>query len=526
MKRTLIAAAVLTAASSSVFAASNPYIFNATMVGTAVGVEGWVALYGCVHVSSSAGAVINNNQSVNFKASLDPQAQSYVTGSVTTHFNNANYAVVGSGTNSTYDNRTNSGSQSASFSESSSSSRSQSSSSSKNSSSAYGYNNTASSSIVGAYHATSDSGTAHVTSNTSGQTTTHVDANTHAASAGANYTASHSQGAQGSVTLGVATSSSGNIGNGQAAITFGAAEQTSSGSSGAIAGNFGSSQTNTSGSQDTHSDGSTSTAANAGYADGTLSAGVTKANSGNGSKSYQASRSESSSSSRSQSASASESSSHSSQSSSGHSWGYSVNDTLAITDQTTTGSVTQHYNTQVAGTLNATTGTNAASGVSGNLGINIAEGANNAQSNDVALASVDIGNVFGNAQIFNTQTTAGTAKINNFNLNASIGDGSLSNVTGNVGVNVASGLGNVQNNSLAGAVTTTKAGQANTTAMVATDESTQTAALDVKGQFQGTAMLGANALNGASGNIGVNIAGGAGNLQHNGLAIAALNSGH
>jgi hypothetical protein len=75
-------------------------------------------------------------------------------------------------------------------------------------------------------------------------------------------------------------------------------------------------------------------------------------------------------------------------------------------------------------------------------------------------------------------------------------------------------------------VTTTKAGNALTTAMVATDDNSQTAGMTVTGQFQGTAMLGSNALANASGNIGVNIAGGAGNLQHNGLAIAALNSGH
>jgi hypothetical protein len=156
--------------------------------------------------------------------------------------------------------------------------------------------------------------------------------------------------------------------------------------------------------------------------------------------------------------------------------------------------VTQHTNTQAAATLTATTGTNAANGVSGNLGINIAEGISNAQSNDVSLASVDIGNVFGNAQIFSTQSSSGTARINNFNLNASIGDGSLSGVTGNVGVNVASGIGNIQNNSLAGAVTTTKAGNALTTAMVATDDNSQTAGMTVTGQFQGTAMLGANSL--------------------------------
>jgi hypothetical protein len=203
-----------------------------------------------------------------------------------------------------------------------------------------------------------------------------------------------------------------------------------------------------------------------------------------------------------------------------------VNDTLSTVDHKTTGSVTQYIDTQAPSTLNAGTGNNAASGVSGNLGVNVAQGISNAQSNDVALASVDIGNVFGNAQIFNTQSSAGKAKINNVNMNASVGDGSLSGVTGNVGVNVASGVGNVQNNSLAGAVTTTNAGTAMTTAMVATDDNAQSATMSVQGKFQGTAMLGANTLAGASGNIGVNIAGGAGNLQHNGMAIAALRNGH
>ena len=46
MKRTLIAAAVLVAASGSAFAApQKAYLFNATLVGEAIGVEGLVGLY-------------------------------------------------------------------------------------------------------------------------------------------------------------------------------------------------------------------------------------------------------------------------------------------------------------------------------------------------------------------------------------------------------------------------------------------------------------------------------------------------
>jgi hypothetical protein len=54
MKRTLIATAVLVAASGSVLAApQKAYLFNTTVVGEMVGVEGLVGLFGCVHVSST-----------------------------------------------------------------------------------------------------------------------------------------------------------------------------------------------------------------------------------------------------------------------------------------------------------------------------------------------------------------------------------------------------------------------------------------------------------------------------------------
>ncbi|WP_245254008.1 hypothetical protein [Paraburkholderia sp. LEh10] len=61
-------------------------------------------------------------------------------------------------------------------------------------------------------------------------------------------------------------------------------------------------------------------------------------------------------------------------------------------------------------------------------------------------------------------------------------------------------------------------------AMVASSDSTQTAAVAFHGSFESTATLGTGALSHATGNIGVNIAGGAGNVQHNGLAIASLST--
>ncbi|WP_144137819.1 hypothetical protein [Paraburkholderia sp. BCC1884] len=454
MKRTLIAAAVLVAASSSAFAApQKAYLFNATLIGEEVGVEGLVGLYGCVHVSSTAGAVVNNSQSVNVNATLNPQAQSYTSGRVTTTVNNNTSTAVGGGT------------AGIAFSQSHTSKSSD--SQGYQASAGYAYGNQSSSVTGGGYQysqqaAGTEGGFSHTSQNSGG----HIAAG--GSIGGSVNVGPNSIHASGGLHAGYNESSYANTSG--VAGGFEATEGSGQGKAWSYNANQGS-----------------------GYAAvGEQSSGYTKS---------------------------------SSSSTDAYGVAFSIDAGLATTDVTTTGSVTQHTNTQTAGTLTATTGTNAANGVSGNLGINITEGISNAQSNDVSLASVDTGNVFGNAQIFSSQASAGTARINNFNLNASIGDGSLSGVTGNVGVNVASGIGNVQNNSLAGSVTTTNPGNALTTAMVATDDNSQNANMKVTGQFQGTAMLGANSLAGASGNIGVNIAGGAGNLQHNGLAIAALNSG-
>jgi hypothetical protein len=413
-------------------------------------------------VSSTAGAVVNNSQMVNVHATLDPQAQSYTTGRVTTTVNNNTSSIKGGGYAFLTDTQSHS-------SHSSSAQGAQ-------ASAGYAYGNQSAAVQGGGYQtsqqaAAIEGGFSHSSQNAGA----HVAAG---GSIGGGYNYQQHNGF--------------NSGNGSfhAGGGFQAGYNESSyANSSHVAGGFEASE-----------------------ASGQGKVWGYKANEGSGfaavgeqSSSYQSSRSSSSDS---------------------YAAAFGVDASLATTNVSTTGSVTQHINTQTAGTLNATTGTNAANGVSGNLGINIAEGISNAQSNDTSLASVDVGNVFGNAQIFNSQSSSGSARINNFNLNASIGDGSLSGVTGNVGVNVASGIGNVQNNSLAGAVTTTTPGNALTTAMVATDDNSQSAGMSVHGQFQGTAMLGSNALANASGNIGVNIAGGAGNLQHNGLAIAALNSGH
>ncbi|AOK52202.1 cell wall anchor protein [Burkholderia stagnalis] len=480
MKRTLIAAAVLVTAAGSVYAAPpKAYLFNTTGVTETVGIRGWVRLFGCVTVTSTAGAVINNTQSVNLSgARLDPNYQSYLKGAVTTTFNNEDKNVSVRGSSSS--------SSSESFERMSSSRSSETHMSSHDSRSvtAWASAEAERSQSSSMSHTTSST---HDTSASSG----------HKAIAGVvNATVSAA------ASLNESHAHSGNRRNGSSSENVNFDARFNATGSAAVAWD------NAASSSTTHdAAGSTTTSSNSSSSEAGYRARVHHDDA-------------SSSSSSSQSAQASGSEKHSKS----KSWAFNLD--VDKTDVKTTGSVTQHIDTRKPGVLNAGTGANAASGVTGNLGVNIAEGISNVQSNDVALASVDVGNVFGNAQIFSNQSSAGRATVNNFKLNASVGDGSLSAVQGNVGVNVASGIGNVQNNSLAGAVTTVNASQVNTVAMVATDDNTQSAAAQASGRFEGNAMLGANTLHGSSGNIGVNIAGGIGNLQHNGLAIAALNNGH
>ncbi len=463
MKRTLIAAAVLAAASSSVFASplKNPFIFNATLVGEAVGIEGFVTLFGCVGVSSTAGAVVNNTQRAYANTSLSPNAQSYTSGHVTTRIDNS-YKSINGGGNAW---------ASVSTSHSSESYAAQ----GYQSSAGYRYGEQSSSVKGGGFEfsaqaASIEGGFSHESQNAGG----HISAGGHASGsyeASSHYnpwtgTASGHASVQGSLSAGYKESSYSNSEHVSGA--FGAVEASGQGKVWGYQAKQGS-----------------------GYvAYGEQSSG------------YDVEKSKT----------------HDSVSAQ---WGF--NSTVSKTDVEVYGSITEHINTQKAGTLTATTGANAATNVSGNIGVNIAEGVNNAQSNDAALASVDAGNVFGNAQVFNTQSSGGKAKINNFHVNASVGDGSLQYASGNVGVNVASGISNVQNNSMA-ASTSTVSRNHGSAAMVATDDSSQTAGVDFRGSFEGTASLGAGALSHATGNIGVNIAGGAGNVQHNGLAIASMNT--
>lgn len=170
-------------------------------------------------------------------------------------------------------------------------------------------------------------------------------------------------------------------------------------------------------------------------------------------------------------------------------------------------------------TMNSTIGNNAAQGAKGNIALNSAAGMQNAQANDASIARIAAQSVFGSASVGNLQTAYGNSMGSSgpsggFSTNAALGDSALKGASGNIAVNVAAGVGNAQSNGMA--ITQS----ANPTLALATATSVQQASGNYEhGLFTNTASIGGDALMNASGNIGVNVASGVGNLQHNGLSM-------
>ncbi|MGY4514646.1 hypothetical protein [Lysobacter sp. HA18] len=174
-------------------------------------------------------------------------------------------------------------------------------------------------------------------------------------------------------------------------------------------------------------------------------------------------------------------------------------------------------------------GGSALSNAQGNIGVNVAAGVGNEQANDAALSSVDAGKVFATAMGTSLQLVEGNyAESSDIDTNytASMDGNALRNARGNIGVNVAAGVGNAQGNTMTGSVNTSGRYAIATSASAQLTEGNELNSdtwafsdLDVY------ATLGGNALLGAQGNIGVNVAAGVGNAQHNGLSIASAVDG-
>ena len=99
------------------------------------------------------------------------------------------------------------------------------------------------------------------------------------------------------------------------------------------------------------------------------------------------------------------------------------------------------------GSTTATLGGSAASGASGVIGLNVASGAFNTQSNAAFVSdATSLSN--GTAAVSVSQKITGLSGNVVYGTAASINGSALSNAKGNIGVNVASGLGNMQSNIL------------------------------------------------------------------------------
>lgn len=218
---------------------------------------------------------------------------------------------------------------------------------------------------------------------------------------------------------------------------------------------------------------------------------------------------------------------------------------VAIEDGTQSVSDNRVINAAGVGNTSSISG-NVGENSSGNVGANVAAGDNNAQGNAAALAasvapassgsgssqsngwgsgsgkSTSAGSM-ADAEAFADQSAAFDSTLNLGTQNkASVGGSAFENASGNIGVNVASGDDNEQLNGLAASTTNNNV------------YATATAVTDQQSQDQRTlngpscdtathnnASLSGNAFEGASGNIGVNVAAGTGNLQANTLSMAA-----
>jgi hypothetical protein len=167
----------------------------------------------------------------------------------------------------------------------------------------------------------------------------------------------------------------------------------------------------------------------------------------------------------------------------------------------------------------------AGAGISGNIGINLAAGSGNLQGNATSIASTAAADVFSSANTVSRQTTLSNFAINvDRSSNEAVMDAALAGATGNIGLNLAVGVGNAQSNQLSmsesGASKVARAG----VAIEQSSSSNQQGAASRYGSTDSgnTVRMMSGALVGASGNIGVSIAAGVGNAQTNALSVSVV----
>ncbi|WP_248883864.1 hypothetical protein [Acidithiobacillus acidisediminis] len=182
---------------------------------------------------------------------------------------------------------------------------------------------------------------------------------------------------------------------------------------------------------------------------------------------------------------------------------------------------------------------NALQGAYGNIGVNMTSGIFNQQGNNMAASHAQYSD-YANAYIGANQTSFMNMSYSSENygddVRASNETGLYGNVlqsaSGNIGVNEAAGISNQQSNSLAIAMAANKDSEGYPIGATANINATQTMAWDsgnvpsedmmyFESYVNNTTGLGTNALEGANGNIGANMASGNSNQQSNNTALSA-----
>lgn len=196
------------------------------------------------------------------------------------------------------------------------------------------------------------------------------------------------------------------------------------------------------------------------------------------------------------------------------------------------GNTIQHSTDNVSANLEnspntATLRDSAADRTGGNIGINLTAGAGNLQGNSAAIVSSDAVDVFASASTYAEQVTMSNFS---FSLNKSNNDANmeaaLKGATGNIGVNLSAGAGNAQSNQLAMIdAAGTKVVRAQTSIEQASTANMSTNRSEWRAtDSANTASIFGDAVKNAMGNIGLNVAAGAGNAQANALAVAVSTS--
>jgi hypothetical protein len=166
----------------------------------------------------------------------------------------------------------------------------------------------------------------------------------------------------------------------------------------------------------------------------------------------------------------------------------------------------------------------------GNIGVNAAAGLQNTQANNTAIAlgwGIDLGGPADAAITGSQESGPWSYAMNGGSDNsASVRNHVLQNASGKIGANVAAGMQNMQSNDLAYAF---NRGGSNATAFTGVSQvslGTMTANVPVSFCYgptissQNTAVVSNHVMQNASGDIGLNVAAGAANMQRNTLTIA------